>query len=94
MRMRKLHNEELYNFYLFPNIIRQIKSTRMKWAGHMTRMGEERVYKVLVGESEGKRLLGIPRHRWGIEIRMDLRDIGWGRICFRWLRLGTCGWLF
>jgi hypothetical protein len=53
--MRKLHNEELYNFYLSPNIIRQIKSTRMKWAGHMTRMGEERKCTRFWWESQKER---------------------------------------
>jgi hypothetical protein len=58
----KLQNEELYNLYLFSNIIRQIKSRRMRWAGHVAHMGEERkVYKILVGKPEGKRPLGRPR---------------------------------
>jgi hypothetical protein len=61
-----------------PNIIRQIKSRRMRWAGHVARMGEERkVYRVLVGKPEGKRPLGRPRHRLKDGIRMDLRQIGW-----------------
>jgi hypothetical protein len=61
---RKLHNEDLHNLYLSPDIIRQVKSRRMRWAGHVARMGEERkVYKVLVGKTEGKRPLGRPRHR-------------------------------
>jgi hypothetical protein len=76
---RKLHNEELHNLYSSPDIIRQVKSRRMRWAGHVARMGEERnVYKVLVGKSEGKRPLGRPRRRWEDEIRMDLREIGLG----------------
>jgi hypothetical protein len=71
---RKLHNEELHILYSSPNIIRQIKSRRMKWAGHVARMGEERnVYRVLTGKSEGKRPLGRPRRRWEDGIRMDLR---------------------
>jgi hypothetical protein len=62
---RKLHSEELYNLYAFPDIIRQVKSRPMMWAGHVARMGEERkVYKVLVGKSEGKRPLGGPRRMW------------------------------
>jgi hypothetical protein len=61
---RKLHCEELHILYSFPNIIRQMKSKRMRWARHVTRMGEERkMYKVLVGKPEGKRRLGRPRHR-------------------------------
>jgi hypothetical protein len=76
---RKLHNEELHIWYLSPNIIRQIKSRRMRWAGHVARMGEGRkVYRVLVGKPEGKRPLGRRRRRWGDGIRMDLREIGWG----------------
>jgi hypothetical protein len=61
---RKLHNEELHNLYSSPDIIRQVKSRRMRWAGHVPRMGEERkVYTVLVGKPEGKRPLGRPRRR-------------------------------
>jgi hypothetical protein len=76
---RKLHNEELHNFYLSPNIIRQIKSRRMGWAGHVTRMGEERnVYRVLMGKPEGKRPLERPRRRWEDGIRIDLRKVGRG----------------
>jgi hypothetical protein len=61
---RKLHNKELHNFYFSPNVIRQIKSRRMRWAGHVARMGEERnVYTVLMGKPEGKRPLGRPRSR-------------------------------
>jgi hypothetical protein len=78
---RKLHNEELHNLYSSPDIIRQVKSRRMWWAVHVARMGEERkVYKVLVGKPEGKRLLGRPRRRWEDEIRMDLREIGLGGV--------------
>jgi hypothetical protein len=74
---RKLHNEELHNFYSSPDIIRQIKSRRIRWAGHVAHMGQERkVYKVLVGKSKGKKLLGRPRRRWEDGIRMDLREIG------------------
>jgi hypothetical protein len=62
---RKLHNEELHILYSSPNIIRQIKSRRMRWAGHVSRMGEEKnVYRVLMGKPERKRPLGRPRHRW------------------------------
>jgi hypothetical protein len=73
-----LHNEELHNLYSSPDIIRQIKSRRMRWAGHVARMGEGRnVYRVLVGKPEGKRPLGRPRRRWEDGIKMDLREIGW-----------------
>jgi hypothetical protein len=60
---RKLYNEELHNVYSSPNIIRMIKSRRMRWAGHVTRMGEKRnAYRILVGKPEEKRPLGRPRH--------------------------------
>jgi hypothetical protein len=74
---RKLHKEELHIMYYSPNIIRQIISRRMRRAGHVARMGEERkVYRVLMGKPEGKRPLGRPRRRWEDGIRMDLREIG------------------
>jgi hypothetical protein len=83
---RKLHNVELHNLYSSPDIIRQIKSRRMRWAGHEARMGEERkLHKVLVGKLEGKRPLGRPRYRWEDGIIMDLREIGLG--CVNWIRL-------
>jgi hypothetical protein len=92
---RKLHNEELHNLYSSPDIISQIKSRRMRWAGHVASMGEERkVYKVLVEKPEGKRPLGRPRRRWEDRIRMDLGEIGLGVwIGFDWLRTGTGGGL-
>jgi hypothetical protein len=83
---RKLHNEELHNLYSSPDIIRQVKSRQMRWAGHVARMGEERkMYKVLVGKPEGKRSLGRPRRRREDEIRMDLREIGFGGV--DWIRM-------
>ena len=73
---RKLHNEELNNLFS-PDIGRVIKSRRMRWAGHVARKGEGRgVYRVLVGEPEGRRPLGRPRRRWEDNIRMDLREVG------------------
>ena len=70
---RKLHNEELNDLYSLPNIVRVVKSRRMRWAGHVARMGEDRrVQRVLVGKPEGKRPLGRPRHRWEDNIKMDL----------------------
>jgi hypothetical protein len=82
---RKLHSEELLNLYSSPDIIRQVKSRRMRWAGHVACMGEERkVYKVLVGKPEGKRLLGRPRRRWEDGIRIDIMEIGLGGVdCIR-----------
>jgi hypothetical protein len=83
---RKLHSEELHILYSSPNIIRQIKSRRMRWAGYVARMGEERnVYGVLMGKPEEKRLLGRPRRRWEDGIRMDLRETGWGSV--DWIQL-------
>ena len=83
---RKLHNEELNNLYSSPNIVRMIKSRRMRWAGHVARMGEGRgVYRVLVGKPEGRRPLGRPRRRWEDTIRMDLREVGCG--CVDWMEL-------
>jgi hypothetical protein len=77
--------EELHNLYSSPDI-RQVKSRRMRWVGHVARMGEERkLYKVLVGKLEGKRPLGRPRRRWEDGIRMDLREIGLGDV--DWIRL-------
>jgi hypothetical protein len=61
---KKLHNEKLHNLYLSPNIIRTIKSRRMKWAGHVARMGKRNAYRILVGKSAGKRPLGRPKRRW------------------------------
>jgi len=76
---RRLHNEELNDLYCSPNIVRVIKSRRMRWAGHVVRMGEEReVYRVLVGKPEGKRPLGRPRRRWVDNTRMDLQEVGCG----------------
>jgi len=75
---RRLYNEELNDLYSSSNIVRVIKSRRMKWAGHVARMGEERgVYRVLVGKPEGKRPLGRPRHRWVDNIKMDLQEYMW-----------------
>jgi len=74
---RKLHNEELRDLYFLPNIVRVVKSRRMRWAGHVARMGKGRgVHRVLVGKPEGKRPLGRPRRRWENNIKMDLRKVG------------------
>jgi len=77
---RKLHNEELNDLYSLHNIVRVVKSKRMRWAGHVARMGEDRgVHRVLVGKPEGKRPLGRPRRRWEDNIKMDLQEVGGGR---------------
>ena len=78
---RRLHNDELNDLYYSPNIVQVIKSRRMRCAGHVARMGEEReVYRVLVGKPEGKRPLGRPRRRWVDNIRMDLQEVGCGHV--------------
>jgi len=75
--LRKLHNEELNDLYSSPNILRVIKSRRMRRAGHVALMGEDRgLYRVLLGKPEGKRSLGRPRRRWADNIRMDLQEVG------------------
>jgi len=75
----RLHNEELNYLYSSSNIVRVIKSRRMRWAGQVARMVKERgVYRVLVGKPEGRRPLGRPRRRWVDNIRMDLQEVGCG----------------
>jgi hypothetical protein len=77
---RKLHNEEMNDLYTLPNIVRVVKSRRMRWAGHVARMGENSgVQRVLVGKPEGKRPLGRPRRRWEDNIKMDLQEFGGSR---------------
>jgi hypothetical protein len=74
---RKLYNEKLHNLYSTPSIIITIKSRRMRWAGHVARMGEKRnVYRLLGEKPDGKRPLGRPRRRWIDNIKMDLSEIG------------------
>jgi hypothetical protein len=84
---RRLHNGELHNLYSSPDIIRQIKSRRMRWAGHVARMGDGRnVYRVLVGKPEGKRPLGRPKWTlWRLAVGV------WSG--FTWLRIGIFGGL-
>jgi len=76
---RRLHNKELNDLYYSPNIMWVIKSRRMRWTGHVARMGEESgVYRVLVGKPEGRSPLGRPGRRWVDNIRMDLQEVGCG----------------
>jgi hypothetical protein len=83
---RKLRNEELHDLYSLSSIIGIMKSRRMRWAGHVTRMGEKRnAYRSLVGKPEGRMPLGRPRHRWVDNIRMDLVELGWGDV--EWIGL-------
>ena len=82
----RVRNEELNDLYSSPNIVRVIKSRRMRLVGHVAHMGEDRgVYRVLVGKPEGKRPLGRPRRRWMDNIRMDLQEVGCG--CMDWIGL-------
>jgi len=89
---RKLHNE-LNDLCSLQNIVRVIKSRRMRWAGHVARMGERRlVYRVLVGKPERKSTLGRPRCRWEDNIKMGLQEVGCGMWTgSSWLRIGTGG---
>jgi hypothetical protein len=81
-----VYNEELHGLYSSPSIIRVIKARRMRWAGHVARMGEVRAaYNILVGRPEGRKPLARPRHRWEDNIRMDLREIGFGDV--DWIHL-------
>jgi hypothetical protein len=92
---RKLHSGELHNLYSSPDIIRQIKSRIMRWAGHIARMGEGRkVYRVLMGKPEGKSPLERARCRWEDGIKMDPREfVGGVWSGFTWLRIGIAGGL-
>jgi hypothetical protein len=83
---RKLLNEELHGLYSSPSIVRVIKTRWMRWAGNVARMGEVRgAYDILVGRPEGRRPLGRPRRRWEDNIKMDLREIGFGDV--DWIHL-------
>jgi hypothetical protein len=78
---RKLHNGRLHNLYSSRNIIRMMKLGRMRWAGHVVRIGEKRnSCRILVGKPEGRRPVGRPRSRWKDNVKIDLREIGWGRM--------------
>ena len=83
---RKLHHEERSDLYCLPNIVRVVKSRRMKWEGHVARMGQGRgVHRVLVGKPEVKRPFGRPRRRWENNIKMDLQEVRGG--CGDWMGL-------
>jgi hypothetical protein len=87
---RKLNNEELHNLYSSPNIIRMIKSRKMRWAGHVARIGGRGMaYRIMVGKLEGKIPLGIPRRRRVDNIKMDVREIGWD--VMDWIDLAQIG---
>ena len=90
---RKLRNDELNDLHSSPNIVRMIKSRRMRWAEHVARMGEGKgVYRIFIGKPEGNTPLGRPRHRWEGNIRCLFRkwDVGvWTGSS--WLRIGTGG---
>jgi hypothetical protein len=90
----RLHKEQLYALYFSPNIIRVIKSRRLRWAGHVARKWERRgAYRVSVGKTEGRRPLGRPRRRWKHNIKTHLRKVGGTWTGSIWLRLGTGGGL-
>ena len=90
---RRLHNEDLNDLYCSPNIVRVIKSRRMRWAGHVAYMGEESgVYRVLVGKMEGRRPLGRPRRRWVDNIRMNIQEVGCGYMDWIGLAQDTERW--
>jgi len=83
---RKLHNEELSDRYSLPNIVRVVKSRRMRWEGHVACMGVGRgVHRVLVGKPEGKRPMVRPRRRWEDNIKLDLQEVAWA--CGNWMEL-------
>jgi hypothetical protein len=89
---RELHNQELNDLYSLPNIVQVVKLRRMRWAGHVAHMGEDRgVHRVLVGKLEGKRPLGRPRRRWK-DITMDLQEVGGGRGDWMELAQDRDGW--
>jgi hypothetical protein len=82
---RKLHNEELHGLYSSPGIVKVIKARRMRWAGHVARMGEVRGAYILVGRPEGRIPLGRRRRRWEDNIKMDIMEIGFGDV--DWIHL-------
>jgi hypothetical protein len=90
---RKLHNEELNGLYSLPSIVRVVKPRRMRWAGHVACMGEERgVHRMLIGKPEGKRPMGRPRRKWEDNIKMDLQEVEGGRGDWMELAQDREGW--
>jgi hypothetical protein len=89
---RKLHNDELHSLSSSPNVVRVIEARRMRWAGHVARMGEGRgVYSVLVGKPEGKRQLGRPRRRWEDNIReLGIDGANWIQLAQNRVHWRTC----
>jgi hypothetical protein len=91
---RKQHNKELRDLYSSPSKIRIIRYRRMRWAGHVARVGERRnAYRLLVGKSEGKRPLERPRRRWVANIRMDVGEVGWGDVDWIGLTQDMNSWI-
>jgi len=90
LELRSSHYGDLYSS---PNIVRMIKSRRMRWAGHVACMGIRKgIYKDWVGRPEGKRPLGRPRPRWDNNIKMNLKEVKWvAWVGLIRLRIGTCG---
>jgi hypothetical protein len=87
---RKLHNKELHDLYSSPSVIRIRKSRRMRWAGHVARMGEKRnAYTLLVGKPERNRTIGRLRRRWVDKIRRNLVEVGWGDVDWNGLAQDT-----
>jgi hypothetical protein len=90
---RRLHNGELIDLYYSSNIVRVIKSRRMRWAGHVELMRDRRVaYSVLVGKPEGRRPLWRPRRRWKDNIEKDIREVGCGCVDWIWLAQDRDKW--
>ena len=75
MEWRRLHNVELHDLDSLPNLFRNIKS-RMRWAGHVARMGRTGAYRISVEKPEGKRPLGEPKGRWEDNIKVNLQEVG------------------
>jgi hypothetical protein len=91
---RRLHNEELNDLYSSPNIIWVIKLRRLRWAGHVARMGDERgAYRILVGRPKGRRPLGRPRRRWEDTIKIDIWEVGWEDMNWIELAQDRVSWL-